>query len=308
MTTNTNTSVLVVMPVYNALPYLAEAVASVFNQTYSDFRFLIVDDSSTDGSYEYLISQQDERIQVIQQEHTGPGAAMNLALTYAQKNNFTYIARMDADDISSPQRLEIQLKKMEANLALAVVSCNCEYIDLKGKVIGKSTVPISSKRITWEIRNRLRGLIQGACLFRTSALVSVGGYNPNIFQAEDTDLFLRLSESFQFSNLPEVCYQIRINPLSLSMSNSEQNIRYFLYVHNCFARRNHGLPEMSFIEYCDQYSLTEKMRFYNERLFLKLWRKGMQLSSPFYKLLAGVISPKRVMARLLRLFEIKSQE
>jgi|WetSurMetagenome_2_1015567.scaffolds.fasta_scaffold162764_2 glycosyltransferase involved in cell wall biosynthesis len=307
MTNQNNKPILVAMPVYNAMPFLAEAVASILNQSFSDFIFLAIDDSSTDGSFEFLLNQKDKRVRVVQQKHAGPGAAMNIAIEYAQKNNIAYIARMDADDISSPQRLEMQLYRLDSNPALAAVSCNCDYIDLDRKIIGKSTVPISSKTITWEIRNGLRGLVQGACIFRTSALVSVGGYNPQIPQAEDTDLFLRLSESFQFSNLSEVYYQIRINPLSLSISNSEQNIRYHLYVHRCFTRHLHRLPELSFVDHCNHYSLLEKIRFNHEKLFLRLWRKGMQQSNPLYKFLAGMISPKRVVARLFRLFETKSQ-
>lgn len=232
---------------------------------------------------------------------------MNLALEFAEKNNLTYIARMDADDISLPQRLEMQVKLLDTNPAIAAVSCNCEYINVEGKIIGRSTVPVTSKRITWEIRNGLRGLVQGACMFRTSALVRIGGYNPQIPQAEDTDLFLRLSKSYQFSNLPEVFYQIRFNPGSLSISNSEQNIRYHLFAQRCFALHLQGLPELSFVDHCDHYSFAEKISFNNEKLFLKLWRKGLQQSNPFYKIMAGVISPKRVLARLLRLFEIKNQ-
>jgi len=307
MLTKKNTQVLVVMPVYNALPYLPEAVASILNQSFSDFIFLAVDDSSTDGSYEFLVNQKDERIEVIQQKHAGPGAAMNLAIQFAQKNNIAYIARMDADDISCPQRLEMQLRQMETNSDLAAMSCNCDYIDLKGKIIGKSTIPITSKRIRWEIRNGFRGLVQGACMFRTSALAGIGGYNPLIPQAEDTDLFLRLSESFQFANLAEVFYQIRINPSSLSMSNNEQNIRYHLYAQQCFARHLKGLPELSFTDHCNHYSFAEKLSFNNERLFLKLWRKGLQQSNPLYKFMASVLSPKRVIARLLRMFEIRNQ-
>lgn len=299
--------VLVAMPVYNAMPYLIEAISSILNQTFSDFTFLIVDDSSTDGSFEYLLTLKDDRIQVVQQKHAGPGVAMNLALDYAKNNNCAYIARMDADDISYPHRLEMQLQLLKPNPCLALVSCNCEYINLEGKIIGKSTVPITSKRIIWEIRNGLRGLVQGACLFRTCALDSIGGYNPQIPQAEDTDLFLRLSESYQFANLAEIAYQIRVNPNSLSLGNNEQNIRYHLYALNCYIRRTQGLPEISFSDHCNRYTLAEKLSFNNEKHFLKLWRVGMQQSNPLFQFIAAMISPKRVIARLLRMLETKSR-
>lgn len=305
MSSKKSASILVVMPVYNAMPYLVEAVASVLNQTYTSYLFLCIDDSSTDDSFEYLASQKDERIHIVQQEHSGPVAAMNTALEFAIQNEIQYIARMDADDIMHPRRLELQLNEIQSNPLVAAVSCNCNYIDTHGRIIGSSTVPITSKRITWEIQHGLRGLVQGACLFRTESLAKINGYRQQIPQAEDTDLFLRLSDYYQFSNVKEFLYQIRINPESFSIRNLEKNTLYHQYALHCSKCRTRGFSEPRFDDYLLSRGIIDKFDYYHELLFLSLWRKGMQESNILLKILAAVISPKRLIARIGRVLETR---
>src|SRR4030042_1971241 len=102
------------MSVYNGEKYLKEAVESILNQTFRDFEFIIINDGSTDGTGAILASyqQKDARIRIYNQENQGLIASLNRGCQLARGE---YIARMDADDISLPQRLQRQLDYMEAH-------------------------------------------------------------------------------------------------------------------------------------------------------------------------------------------------
>src|SRR5213082_2829515 len=107
-------AVTVLMPVYNAARFLAEAVESVLAQTFADFEFVIVDDGSTDRSPRMLqrFAEHDKRIKLIARPNTGIVGALNDGLIAAQSE---LIARMDADDVSHPARLEKQVQFMREN-------------------------------------------------------------------------------------------------------------------------------------------------------------------------------------------------
>ncbi|MEO0250310.1 MAG: glycosyltransferase family A protein, partial [candidate division WOR-3 bacterium] len=164
--------VLVVMPLYNAVQYVQKAVDSILNQTFKEFQLLIIDDGSTDGSYELVQGIKDPRVTVWKQENMGLCPTLNKGLRYAHENRIPYTARMDADDLSEPTRLEKQLALLEALPEKAACSSNCYYIDENDQIIGSSTVPLSPRLIRWEVQQGLRGMIHGATLFRTEALFS----------------------------------------------------------------------------------------------------------------------------------------
>jgi len=111
--------VSIVMSVYNAQKYLDEAIESILNQTYSNFEFIIINDGSTDKSLEIIenYAKKDSRIIVINRENKGLIYSLNEGI---RKANGKYIARMDADDISLPQRLEKQVEFMEKNKNIGI--------------------------------------------------------------------------------------------------------------------------------------------------------------------------------------------
>src|SRR5690349_16134151 len=100
----TDTAISVLMPVYNGAAYIAEAVQSVLDQTFTDFQLIIVDDGSTDNTVRIISTFYDPRIVVLQQPHAGIAAALNHGIENARGK---YIARFDADDICYPNRLAI---------------------------------------------------------------------------------------------------------------------------------------------------------------------------------------------------------
>lgn len=140
MTSKTPT-ISVCMPVYNAAPYLKECIDSILAQTYKDFELLIVDDGSTDSSAEIAQSYEDERIRFIQNEHDCIGS-LNIGLNEARGK---YIARMDADDVMMPDRLQLQYDYMEAHPDIDILGGAMLYIgDTKENIIYYYDRPVTA--------------------------------------------------------------------------------------------------------------------------------------------------------------------
>ena len=133
--------VSVVMPVYNAGGFLVEAIKSILKQTYKNFEFIIVDDASTDDSWKILrkFRKKDKRIKTYRfQEKVGVSQTVKYAI---EKAKGKFLARMDADDSSYPQRLEKELNYLLKNPETVAIGTQCRLIDKNGKTIGKKTFP-----------------------------------------------------------------------------------------------------------------------------------------------------------------------
>lgn len=160
--------VSIVMPVYNAQDYLAEAINSILAQTYQSFEFIIIDDASTDGSLE-IINKYQKRypkiikvISVKKNLNRGGDHCANLGIECARGK---YIARMDADDISLPSRLEKQVEFLEKNPKVFLLGSNAYVIDKKGKIIGDKLEPSSSKEI-YKSYTRFHPIIHPSATYR----------------------------------------------------------------------------------------------------------------------------------------------
>lgn len=204
------TPVTVLMAVYNASPYLRTAIESILSQTYRDFRFLIVDDGSTDDTREIVCSYRDERIELLPLgRNLGQTAALNIGLRHAST---PWIARMDADDYSAPTRLEEQMKALEADRSLSCLGTFCWIFHADPEQIES----------TWEHPARYedikRGLLNGCPMTHGSIVVSrrvmldIGAYDERYRVAADIDLFERLLKKHRASNVPKILYGCRVHP------------------------------------------------------------------------------------------------
>ena len=198
----------VVMPVYNAGPYLAAAVESILNQTYSEFEFIIIDDGSTDESLALLqgYASQDARIKLISRENKGLVATRNELLSLAHAK---YFAIMDSDDISYPDRLEKQLSFLENQPDYGIVGCRDMLIDPDGldiRVINDnvSHEDIDRANLSFDVFQTLN-----AYMAVTEQIKAIGGYRDKIVYAEDRDVFLRMAEITKVMVLPDILYAYR---------------------------------------------------------------------------------------------------
>jgi len=204
--------VSVVMSVYNAERYLEEAIESILNQTYQDFEFIIINDGSTDSSLDLINKYNDKRIRLIDQENKGLSKSLNTGISSAKG---IYIARMDADDISFPQRIETQLEFLEKNADYVVIGSNAKIIDAEGNFLYSSNLPI-----TWpSIKNFLpeSPLFHSSAMFRKSAWAKAGGYFEEVVHHfEDKILWNRMTAYGKIRNIEEPLIAYRLVPSSIS--------------------------------------------------------------------------------------------
>ena len=205
---SSNPKVSLVMSVYNGQRYLREAVESILNQSFRDFEFIIVDDGSTDGTWRIVNSYDDARLVLVRNERNiGLTRSLNKGLKLARGE---YIARMDADDISHPERLENQVAFLEQNGDVGLVGVWYEKIDNKGRVFDVRKLAVIHDEILRYLLHE-NHFAHSAVMFRRHCLDKVGLYGENLPYAQDYDLWLRISRHFKLANLPVVLHQWRHN-------------------------------------------------------------------------------------------------
>ena len=214
--------VSVVMPVYNAMPYLVEAVASVLGQTLRDIEVLALDDASTDGSAEYLDSIRDARLKVIHCPKQGYTPLLNMGLQLAAA---PYVARMDADDISLPQRIKKQVAFMERNPQVVACGAQVIRIGLGGGELGLMEYPRTHASLLVRLSAGHCPFAHPVVLMRTDALRETGGYDPTREPAEDLDLWWRLCWRGGLANLDEVLLKYRWHGANVSVLRAEEQQR-----------------------------------------------------------------------------------
>ncbi|MEP6519897.1 glycosyltransferase family 2 protein [Microcoleus vaginatus] len=223
--------VSVIIPAYNAEPFIEETLKSVLAQTYPAIEVLVVDDGSQDRTAEIVekISKKDSRVQLLKQQNAGVAAARNLGI---QKSRGEYIAPIDADDIWYPENIEKQVQSMlEGGEEVGVVYSWTVDLDEKGLLTGG----FRSYRIEGDVYGTLicHNFIgnASASLIRRSCLEKVGVYDKTLKErnaqgCEDWDLYLRIAEIYQFRAVPEflIGYRRMYNTMSTNyttMANSQ---------------------------------------------------------------------------------------
>ncbi|HET6426375.1 MAG TPA: glycosyltransferase family 2 protein [Planctomycetaceae bacterium] len=233
--------VSVLLPVYNSERYLRETVASVLQQTFTDFELLIVDDGSTDRSPQILaeLAATDSRISVTRRPNDGYVSALNELLAKARGE---YMARIDSDDVAFPKRFARQVEFLDAHPNVLVVGSYVQVIDEDGDVLCDQSVLIDHEAITHSLLRGTGGIYHPATMFRRQPVMDLGGYRTQALGVEDQDLWLRLAERGKLANLPEALLKYRIHPGNFSFVYHEQvRERFRSVLREAYARR--GLPE-----------------------------------------------------------------
>lgn len=232
--------VTVLMSVHNGEAYLETAVNSILRQTYGDFLFLIIDDASTDATAGMLadFAARDARIRIITNtEKLGLTASLNKGLRLVET---PYVARMDADDLSLPERLAQQLEHMDANPELAGCGCLWGFFDEddpEGRLTPQE-VPTSATEVRRFTTRRAPCISHPAAFVRTAAVRAVGGYREEFTAAQDYDLWLRLLERGELDNLPRLLLFYRRHSGTVSCSRvAEQAVCHVLAMMSAECRR-----------------------------------------------------------------------
>ncbi len=209
--------VSVLMPVYNAEKYLAEAINSIISQTFRDWELLIINDGSTDSSLSIINSFTDSRIRVINNEtNLGLIKTLNKGIGLCKGQ---YIARMDADDISMPNRLALQVDFMDRNEDYILCGTNADVINSDGKITGKIVNP--TKNILLQISLLFTNpFIHPSMMIRRDILMA-NFFDENAIHVEDYELWTRLADQGQVANLELPLLQYRWHETNVSVKHSE---------------------------------------------------------------------------------------
>jgi len=206
----------VILPVYNGETYLAEAIDSILAQTLRDFELIIVDDGSTDGSAQIIraYAQHEPRIRSVKlEENVGLGAARNHGIAVARGKYLTFI---DCDDVSAPQRLELQAGYLDAHPEIGVLgTCGQLLLEDLSTVIYVFRLPQQHAQIAFDMLAGV-AIILSSIMLRLDDARAVGGY-AKMRHGEDRDFSWRLLKDrrLKFANLPEQLYFYRKHGESL---------------------------------------------------------------------------------------------
>lgn len=214
-----DTKLTVLMPLFNAERYIREAVESILHQNWRDFELLVIDDGSTDRGPEIVASMKDERITLLRNSgNLGVAATLNRGLELARGR---YIARMDADDISLPDRLERQVLFMDQHPEIGI-SGGWVRLFGGGEIPYTCRVPGDSREVAaymlfenslWHVTAIMRReAMETACL----------KYDPLFSRSEDYDLWTRAGQHYRLANLERVLVKVRRHKKSVTRSNWEE--------------------------------------------------------------------------------------
>lgn len=215
--------VSVVMPVYNGGHYIRQAIQSIINQTYQNFEFLIVDDGSTDSSWKIIKNYQQKfpyKLKIFKlPKHIGTFAATNFAL---DRSKGKFIALMDCDDISHPDRLEKQVDYLQKNKDVIVLGSQVNVINEKGEIIGAKSLPTGHHQIYKKFAVvyplvhpsiMVRRILPNKKKFRYFAVYGVN---------DDYYTFFSILNLGKFNNLQDRLLNYRIHKNNFSMMNLRQ--------------------------------------------------------------------------------------
>lgn len=221
--------VSVVMTVYNRQDFLAEAVDSILNQTFKEYEFIIIDDCSTDSSYQMALdyAKRDSRIRVHRHEvNQGIVGARNTGLHQAKGK---YIAWMDSDDVSLPQRIEKQYSFMEKNPDVGIVSSNAFLIDEHSNRLSEIKMPRTNLMILWAFCF-FDPIINPAVMANRELCLKAGGYRElakdrSEYYPEDFDLWVRLSSQTHFYIFQENLLCLRKHGKNVTKTRLDSTLR-----------------------------------------------------------------------------------
>ena len=213
--------VSVLMPVYNTAPYLREAMDSMLSQTFSDFELIVLNDCSPDNAEELLDTYDDPRIVRYRGEkNAGLSNVLNVGIGLARGK---YIARMDSDDISLPNRLQVQVDYLETHPEIDLVSVGMQLFGAKEEVWIREQNPEKVKI------NALfhSPVLHASSVWRKDSFEKHGLlFRQEMVPAEDYDLWTRaLLKGLKLVNLPDVLYKYRMHPSQATLQTDKTSAK-----------------------------------------------------------------------------------
>ena len=214
-----------IMTVHNGRSFISQAIESILTQTYRNLELIVINDNSTDDTRQIIESHcdQDNRIIIFNNpENYGPFVSANLGLKAAKG---TYIARMDADDISLPTRFEKQVNFLESHKEIGLLGSNGTYIDETGKVLGPFNHFENDLEIRWGNLFNSQ-FIHSSIMFRRSLISIAGTYREDHKYAQDYEFTSRLLQHTSGANLKERLVLWRRTSGNISSLKNEEQLKF----------------------------------------------------------------------------------
>jgi glycosyltransferase involved in cell wall biosynthesis len=249
----------VLLTVYNGERFIEQTIESVINQSFSDWRLIIVDDLSTDSTPQIIQSyaDADSRITLLKGNHKGVAAAANIGL---EAVTAPLVARLDADDVCLPDRLQIQYDYLKANPDISAVGSDVILVDENNHRLRHRRAPTGWENIENILKTRNR-MCHPSSMIRTDTLRKIGGYRNKFKNSLDYDLWLRISEVGKIDNisLDLLLYRRHSSQISASNNAHRQTIYSVAAVTDYFLRRYQNNDDLTQIDECDPKDIAEKL-------------------------------------------------
>ena len=204
--------VSVIMPTYNdKSAYLQESIESILRQSYSNIELIIADDSTKEETKAIIdeFAIRDKRIKVVREtERMGLCHASNAAIKEAHGQ---YIARMDADDVSFPERLELQMRAFTSDSIAVVGGQLYSFYDGNDDIAARSKYPLSAKAINDSFNKGRNPIAHPTTIIRKCVLEEVGGYDELFKCSEDYDIWQKIRLKYDIINIPEFVLKYRLH-------------------------------------------------------------------------------------------------
>ncbi|MBD2388332.1 glycosyltransferase family 2 protein [Cylindrospermum sp. FACHB-282] len=214
--------VSIIIPAYNAMTYLPTTLASVLQQTFTDFEVLIIDDGSTDHLHQWITEILDSRVKLIRQNNQGISAARNTGINNSKGK---YIAFLDADDLWETTKLEEQIYLLDNNPTIGLVYTWIKLVDHHGKSSGR-IIKSHIQGNMWQQIVEYNPIQTSTVIVRRDCLDNVGIFDQNLSSAEDWELWVRISFHYPFAVIkkPLVNYRLHQNNITKNWQITEQGL------------------------------------------------------------------------------------
>lgn len=294
---NYDSLVSVLMPVYNVKNFVEQSVESILSQSYNDIELIIVDDCSTDGTYELLLEKYSDNPQIII-ERNQCNLKIAKTLNYAfSLSNGNFIARMDGDDLAHPNRIEKLVRFLLDNSDYDLVGSFTETIDEDSNIIGNCPLPLSMDKI------------KKAIDFRQSPIPHHWVANRRLYDelipyrapgAEDFDFLMRaITSGYKITNIPEFLSSVRIRRTNTAMTIGVKQMLIAKYCYKMYKERLYNgckydsFTEKKLVKYTSVNPIVFRLHLISNKFLSKaLCNAGILrvlfliisvLSSPFYQ-------------------------
>jgi len=208
MGSDTSPAVSVIIPVYNGANYLREAIDSVLAQTFTDYELLVIDDGSTDGTWE-IIQSYGTRLRGFRKPNGGVASALNLGIQEARGE---WIAWLSHDDVFLPNKLERQVKFLRQSPQFKACYTSFYVIDVNGNIIREYNAAWYPREQAARMLFRTTYINGSSMLIERSCFDKVGLFNETLRHTQDVEMWFRMAQHFEIGRIPEKLLQWRTHP------------------------------------------------------------------------------------------------